>query len=66
MVMYQLGVAFNPVVTPAKLQWDPEKVIRAMQRGAAINTDLTDHWDFWPDLAKPIDEVRHKYNVLPQ
>ncbi len=66
MVMFQLGVAFNPLVTPTKLQWDPEKVIRAMQRGAAINTDLTDHWDFWPDLAQPIEEVRRKYNVLPQ
>jgi hypothetical protein len=66
LVMYQLGVAFNPLVAPAKLQWDPDKVIRAMQRGAAINTDLTEHWDFWPDLALPIDEVRRKYNILPQ
>lgn len=66
MVMYQLGVAFNPVVTPTRLQWDPQKVIRALQRGAAINTNLTDHWDFWPDLTRPIDEVRRKYNILPQ
>jgi hypothetical protein len=64
-VMFQLGIAINPgIVTASKLAWDPPKVLAAMQRGSRINTDLTDHWDFWPDLPLPIDEVRSKYNIL--
>ena len=65
LVMFHLGVKVSPIATPAKGKFDPQKVIRAMQRGAAINIDFTEKWDWWKDAALPIDEVRRKYNVLP-
>ena len=54
---------FGPVVTPAKMSFDPHKMVRAIERGSRINFDLTDHWDFWPDMELPIAEVRRKYNI---
>jgi hypothetical protein len=64
LVMFQLGIKLGPA-EPAKMKLDPERVLRAMRRGAQINTDLTDHWDYWPLLDRPIDEVRRKYNIVP-
>jgi len=42
-----------------------EKMLRALERGAQMTVDLSDHWDFWPHLARPLDEVRRAFNVLP-
>jgi hypothetical protein len=39
-------------------------VLAAIVRGAQVNLDLTAPWDYWADLAKPIDEVRRKYNIV--
>src|SRR6185436_575458 len=47
--MFQVGVPLAPnsdFVTTAKLTFAPEKVLRAMQRGAGVKVDMTDHWDF--------------------
>jgi hypothetical protein len=41
------------------------KMLRAIERGAKINTDLADDWDFWPYMPLPIDEVRRQLNVVP-
>jgi len=42
-----------------------ERAVRAARRGAAVNTDLFDHWDFWPELEKPLEEVRRSLGVPP-
>ncbi len=41
------------------------KMLRAIDRGSKINTDLADDWDFWPYMPLPIDEVRSRLNVVP-
>jgi tellurite resistance protein len=64
LVFFQLGIKLGPA-EPTRMKFDPEKVIRAMRRGAQINTDLTDHWDYWPLMDQPIDEVRRRYNIVP-
>ena len=65
LVMFQVGAKLQPsqIVTNARLQLDPQKVIGAIERGSRINTDLTDHWDYWPLMDLPIDEVRRTYNI---
>lgn len=35
-------------------------MIKQMERGAAMNTDLGDDWDFWPFVALPLDQARQK------
>ena len=66
LVMFHVGVAIGPpMITAAKGQFDPEKVLRAMERGSKINVDLTDHWDYWSVMSEPIDAVRARYNIVP-
>ena len=65
LVMFQVGAKLGPAaVTPARFKFDPAKVIRAMERGSHINTDLKDHWDYWPVMDKPIADVRRLYNIV--
>jgi hypothetical protein len=43
-----------------------ERFLRSIERGAAMNTDLADDWDFWPLVALPIDEVRARIGLPPE
>lgn len=63
LLMFQLGIKLSPIATPAKLKWHPDLVLRALQRGAGVTRDLTDHWDYFEDVALPIAEVRRKYGI---
>jgi len=35
-----------------------ERVLKELERGAAMNTDLGDNWDFWSYIELPIEKVR--------
>jgi hypothetical protein len=63
LMMFHLGIKLSPIATPAKGQFHPDKVFRAMQRGAGLNRDLMRDWDWWQDVELPIDEVRQKYGI---
>jgi len=41
-----------------------ERMFAAIERGALVNTDLSDKWDYWPHVERPIDEVQRKLNIL--
>jgi hypothetical protein len=40
-------------------------VIRAWKRGAAMNTDLGDNWNFWDYVELPIEVARQRLGVPP-
>jgi hypothetical protein len=40
-----------------------ERAMRALRRGAQVNRDLFDHWDYGPELGRPIEEVRASLGV---
>lgn len=42
-----------------------ERYILAYERGARVRVDLTDCWDFWPLLPRPLDAVRRELGVPP-
>lgn len=42
-----------------------ERMFAALERGAQVNQDLTDKWDYWAYVALPLDEVRRRLNILP-
>jgi hypothetical protein len=42
-----------------------ESYLRAMERGSKVRLDLSDHWDFWPEVRRPIDEVRRDLGIDP-
>lgn len=41
-----------------------ERMFAAIERGALVNTDLSDKWDYWPLVGQPIDEVRRRLNII--
>jgi hypothetical protein len=41
-----------------------ERMFAAIERGALVNTDLSDKWDYWPIVEQPIDEVRRQLNIV--
>ena len=43
-----------------------ELMFAAIERGAKVNTDLSDKWDYWPLVELPIDEVRRRLNIVPK
>ncbi len=53
-----LGVLGNPGMA--------ERLFAAIERGAQVNQDLSDKWDYWAYAALPLDEVRRKLNVVPK
>ncbi|MGH7271174.1 MAG: hypothetical protein ACREJ3_12170 [Polyangiaceae bacterium] len=42
-----------------------ERYLRAIERGGEVTTDLSDHWDFWPLVRRPLEEVRRELGVAP-
>jgi hypothetical protein len=42
-----------------------ERAMRAAWRGMQLTVDLFDHWDYWPQLARPIADVRRELNLPP-
>jgi hypothetical protein len=42
------------------------RFLRSIERGGAMNTDLSDNWDFWPLVALPIGEVRLRLGLPPE
>lgn len=42
-----------------------DKYLKALERGSKVKLDLSDHWDFRPELARPIDDVRRDLGVEP-
>ncbi len=43
-----------------------ERAIRAYHRGTGVIRDLFDGWDFWPDLERPLEDVRAEFGVVPR
>jgi hypothetical protein len=43
-----------------------ERMFAAIERGAQVNQDLSDKWDYWAYVDLPIDEARRRLNILPK
>ena len=65
LIQFHLGVLLNPVAPATEGLFDPRTALEALLRGYATTTDLTRDWDFWPEVALPLDEIKRRYNVLP-
>lgn len=42
------------------------EMIEAFARGARMNIDLSDAWDYWPVMDRPLEEVRRLYVTVHQ
>jgi hypothetical protein len=66
MLQFHLGLRMTPGARAERGYFDPARVLAAIARGAELNIDLTARWDYWPDLAEPLETVRREYNVPPR
>lgn len=66
MMQFNMGIGMTPIAPATSHQFDAPAVLQALRRGSRMTIDLTDgHWDYWADMARPLDEVRAGYGVLP-
>lgn len=63
---FHLGVRMTPGAKAERGHFDPARVIAAIARGAATTIDLTGAWDYWKDLAVPIETLRARYGISPR
>lgn len=62
-LQFQLGIRVSPYSPPGRGYFEPERVIRALRRGMAMNKDLSVDWNYWDDLPLPLADVCRKYGV---
>lgn len=65
MMQFHLGVRITPIASPATGHFDPANVLRAVERGAAMNKDLTVDWDPWTIMDMPLDQARAELGIPP-
>jgi hypothetical protein len=65
LLQFHVGVRMTPIAEARTGFFDPEKTMIALQRGAAMNVDLNNGWDYWPVMGEQVEELRRRYNILP-
>jgi hypothetical protein len=60
------GIKITPVTPPQVGNFDSQKVLWAIHRGAKCSVDMTHQWDYWPLMSLPIDEARAQIGLLPK
>lgn len=71
MLTFSAGVNVTPLPQPhvvgiLETPGLADAMLRAIERGTHLNTDLSDHWDFWPLLPLPLEEARQRLGVPPK
>jgi hypothetical protein len=66
-LQFHVGVRITPIAKSERGYFDPKDVLRAAQRGASCNVDLSDpeQWDFWAVADAPVTELRARYGIPP-
>lgn len=65
LLQFHVGVRMTPITKAKTGFFDPEKALIALRRGAAMNVDLTDGWEYWPVMGEQVEVLRKRYNILP-
>ncbi|UVT21441.1 MAG: TerB family tellurite resistance protein [Nitrospira sp.] len=65
LLQFHVGIRMTPITTARTGMFDPLKAMVAVRRGAAMNIDLNNGWDYWPVMGEQVEELRRRYNILP-
>jgi hypothetical protein len=65
LLQFHVGIRMTPITEARTGFFDPEKALIAIRRGAAMNVDLNNGWDYWPVMGEQVEELRKRYNILP-
>jgi len=66
LLQFHVGIRMTPGSKAERGFFDVERALAALERGAAMNVDLTDGWSYWEVAAVPVSELRRRYNILPK
>ena len=65
-LQFHQGIRITPVAPSETGNFDPEKVLWAIHRGAKCSVDITHQWNYWPLMSLPLKEARAKCGLLPK
>jgi len=65
-LQFHQGVQVTPATGAVIGNFQPDKVLWAIHRGARCNVDLTHQWNFWPLMTLPLAEARARVGLLPR
>lgn len=65
LLQFHVGIRMTPITEARTGFFDPEKAMVAVRRGAAMNVDLNNDWDYWPVIGEQVEELRRRYNIPP-
>jgi len=65
LLQFHVGIRMTPITTARTGMFNPLKAMIAIRRGAAMNIDLNNGWDYWPVMGEQVEELRRRYNILP-
>ena len=61
---FQLGMPVSPAaVTPARLAFDPARVVAAFLRGRRLRVDVMGQWNYWELVPLSIDEAQARLGL---
>jgi hypothetical protein len=66
LLQFHAGIRMTPGAPAERGAFDFGKAIAALERGAAMNIDLTDGWDYWEVVDVPVAELRRRYHIVPK
>jgi hypothetical protein len=66
LLQFHVGVRVTPIAKSERGVFDVEKALRALARGAAMNTDLTSDWSYWDVVDVPLAELRERLGIPPK
>ena len=65
-LQFHHGVKITPATDGQVGNFEPDKVLWAIHRGAQVNVDVTHQWDYWDLMPLPLAEARAKIGLLPK
>lgn len=65
LLQFHVGIRMTPITQARTGMFDPLKAMIAVRRGASMNVDLNDGWNYWPVMGEQVEELRRRYNILP-
>ncbi len=65
LLQFHVGIRMTPITKARTGFFDIERALIAIRRGAAMNVDLNNGWEYWPVMDEQVEELRRRYNILP-
>lgn len=65
LLQFHVGIRMTPITQARTGFFDPGKALIAIRRGAAMNIDLNDGWEYWSVMGEQVEALRTRYNILP-